>query len=234
MQNRKHALIFFASIGPTGISAKRKSERITDYSRSLEIIHQFASKLDFDIYVIENTLGNFDSWKNLKLPIHGEINFIFMPENSGEFNKGIGELDMASTVLPTLISSDYEKVIWFSGRHLLTSEGVLKVCFNSQAELIVSNPDFYFLSGEKVLSEKNGLLNDMLFGISLRKFKQYIEFFESSRRRLSEQNIGSEQLLYQFVTNNNPTIEWMMQLGVLRRENKLKWHWIETSEWHFC
>jgi hypothetical protein len=234
MQNRKHALIFFASIRPTGISTKRKTERITDYSRSLEIIHQFASQLDFDIYVIENTLGNLDSWENLNLPIHGKINFSFMPENSGEINKGMGELDMASSILPTLISRDYEKVIWFSGRHLLTSEGNLKVCLNSQAELIVSNPDFYFLGGEKVLSEKNGLLNDMLFGISLSMFQKYVKYFESSRHRLSEQNIGSEQLLYQFVTSNNPTIEWMMQLGVLRRENKVKWHWFETSEWHFC
>jgi len=110
----------------------------------------------------------------------------------------------------------------------------LKVCLNSQAELVVSNPDFYFLSGDKVLSEKNGLLNDMLFGISLRMFKKYVEFFETSRSRLIDENIGSEQLLYQFVTHSNPTIERMMQLGVLRRENKVKWHWVETSEWHFC
>jgi hypothetical protein len=234
MQNRKHALIFFASVAPKGISTKRKSERITDYSRSLEIIRQFAPQLDFDIYVIENTLENLDSWKNLNLPIDGEINFSFLPENSGAFNKGIGELDMASSILSTLVSRDPEKVIWFSGRHLLTSEGNLKVCLNSQAELVVSNPDFYFLSGDKVLSEKNGLLNDMLFGISLRMFKKYVEFFETSRSRLIEENIGSEQLLYQFVTHSNPTIERMMQLGVLRRENKVKWHWVETSEWHFC
>jgi hypothetical protein len=234
MQNKQSALIFFASVLPKGISRKRQSERIIDYSRSLEIVCQYAARLDFDIYVVENTLESLQSWVDSNLYIDEEINFRFLSTNSGTTNKGIGELDMALSTANSLLTKNYEKVIWFSGRHLLTSEGILSCFLNSPAEVVVSNPDFYFLNGNKVLSEKKGLLNDMLFGMSLNTFQKYMSFFSERRTQLIEHNIGSEQLLYQFVLTNKPTIEEITHLGVLRRENRIKWRWFETSEWHFC
>lgn len=234
MQKKKSALIFFASVMPKGISRKRKSERIIDYSRSLEITCQYAARLNFDIYVVENTLGSAQNWVGSNLLVDESVNFNFLSNNSGAINKGIGELDMASSIIESLISQNYERVIWFSGRHLLTSEGILSCCLNSQAELVVSNPDFYFLNGKKVLSEKKGLLNDMLFGMSTKTFQEYLSYFNDRRTQLIQQNIGSEQLLYQFVETKKPTLEEVTHLGVLRRENKTKWCWFETSEWHFC
>lgn len=154
MQKKQSALIFFASVVPKGISRKRKSERIIDYSRSLEIICQYAARLNFDIYVVENTLGSAQNWVVSNLHIDENVNFNFLSNNSGAINKGIGELDMACSIVESLISKNYERVIWFSGRHLLTSEGILSCCLNSQAELVVSNPDFYFLNGNKVFRRK--------------------------------------------------------------------------------
>ena len=234
MQNNQSALIFFASVAPKGISKKRQSERIIDYSRSLEIICQYAAQLNFDIYVVENTLRTQESWIGSNLHFDKKVYFNFLSKNSGTTNKGIGELDMALSTVISINAKNYERVIWFSGRHLLASEGILDICLNSPAELVVSNPDFYFLNGHKVLSEKNGLLNDMLFGMSLDTFQKYMSFFHERRTQLIQQNIGSEQLLYQFVLTNKPTIQEMTHLGVLRRENKIKWRWFETSEWHFC
>ena len=234
MLNKKSALVFFASVMPKGISRKRKSERISDYSRSLEIVCQYAARLNFDIYVVENTLGSLESWVGSNLYIDEKVNFNFLLNNSGMTNKGIGELDMAESIVESLILQNYERVIFFSGRHLLTSEAILSCCLNSPAELVVSNPDFYFLNGNKVLSDKKGLLNDMLFGMSTNTFQEYLSYFNERRTQLIQQNIGTEQLLYQFVQANKPTIEEMTHLGILRRDNKTKWGWFETSEWHFC
>ena len=234
MKNQRNLLIFFASVVPEGISKKRKRERIKDYSRSLAIISEFAKKLDFDIHVVENTLGSLSNWISSGLYTEKNITFSFLLENSGRINKGIGELDMAQYVLSQLDVKIYKKIIWFSGRHILTSEGILRFCLSAPADIVVSNPDFYFIDGDLVKSEKEGLLNDMMFAMSSNTFKEYISFFKASRIEMIQKNIGSEQHLYQFVNLNTHSIEWMIQIGVLRRDNRIKWRFFETSQWHFC
>ena len=234
MENQRSLLIFFASVAPEGISEKRTRERIKDYSRSLEIISRYAKKLNFDVHVVENTLGSLSNWISLDLHVEKDIAFSFFLENSGRTNKGIGELDMAQYVLSQLDVAIYKKVIWFSGRHILTSEGILKLCLSTPAEIVVSNPDFYFIDGDVVETEKEGMFNDMMFAMSSNAFVEYISVYNSARANLIRKNLGSEQHLYQFVTTNTYSIEWMIQIGVLRRENKVKWRWFETSQWHFC
>lgn len=234
MQNKHNVLLFFASVSPEGISKKRKLERISDYSRSLEIISNYAVSLNFDIYVVENTLGSMEEWSSRGLYSNKNINFNFLSENSGIINKGIGELDMALYAVSQFDVSKYHKVIWYSGRHILTSEAALKICLWSLADAVVSNPDFHFLDGEKVLTEKNGLINDMMFAMSSKTFMDYLSVFQASRTEFIHQKIGSEQILYQYVTGRALSFEWMQQIGVLRRENKMKYRWIETSRWHFC
>lgn len=234
MENKRSVLLFFASVYPEGISNRRKIERIADYSRSLEIMSNYASALNFDIHVVENTLGSIQKWTEFGIYSNEKIFFNFLFENSGVANKGIGELDMASHALSKIDVLSYQKVIWFSGRHILTSEGALKTCLTSPADVVVSNPDFYFLDGEKVETEKNGLLNDMMFAMSSKIFMDYISVFGSSRNEFIGLRLGSEQILYKYVKVKAPTLEWMQHLGVLRRENKTKFRWFETSHWHFC
>jgi hypothetical protein len=234
MESKRSILLFFASVSPEGISTKRKKERIRDYSTSLEIIWRYSNKLNFDICVIENTLGSQEKWVNLQLFSGEKIKFLYLNENSGLTNKGLGELDMATFALSHLDLQQYNKVIWFSGRHLLTSEAILTNCVTTPAEAIISNPDFYFLNGQKIETEKNGLINDMIFAMSTKLFSEYILKFSESREELVRKGLGSEQNLFQFVTERDPTAEWMEHIGVLRRENRLKWRYIETSEWHFC
>jgi len=234
MKNQRNLLIFFASVVPDGISQKRTRERIKDYSRSLALISQYAKKLDFDIHVVENTLGSLSNWISYGLHVEEDITFNFLSENSGRKNKGIGELDMAQYVLSQLDIGIYKKVVWFSGRHILTSEAILRFYFSTPVDVVVSNPDFYFIDGNLVKTEKQGLLNDMIFAMSSEAFSEYISVFNSTRLELIRRNVGSEQNLYQFVTTHTHSTEWVIQLGVLRRENKVKWRWFETSEWHFC
>lgn len=234
MENQRSLLIFFASVVPEGISEKRTRERIKDYSRSLELISQYAKKLDFDVHVVENTVGSLSKWISYGLYVEKNIAFSFLSENSGGRNKGIGELDMARYVLSRLDVGVYKKVVWFSGRHILTSEAILRFYFSTSADVVVSNPDFYFIDGNIVKTEKEGLLNDMIFAMSSNAFSEYISVFNSTRLELIRKNLGSEQNLYQFVTSNTHSIEWVIQIGVLRRENRVKWGWFETSEWHFC
>ena len=234
MQKEQSAIIFFASITPQGLSDKRCSERIKDYSTSLEIISKYATELQIELRIVENTLSSKDAWVNSGMYFEEGLKIDFILKNSGLLNKGIGELDMAAFALSTWDITKFKKVIWFSGRHILTSENSLKRCLNSLAEVVVSNPDFYFLDGDKRATEKDGLLNDMMFAMSGQVFKNYISTFELRRTELVEKNVGSEQNLYQFVKDNGLTVDWMMHLGVLRREYVTKWRWYETSQWHFC
>ena len=234
MENKRSVLLFFASVNPEGISKKRKFERIGDYSRSLEVMSTYASALNFDIHVVENTLGSMEKWTEFGIYSDEKMVFNFLLENSGVANKGIGELDMATHAISKIHVSNYQKVIWYSGRHILTSEGALKTCLTSPADVVASNPDFYFLDGEKVETEKNGLLNDMMFAMSSKIFLDYISEFGTSRNDYIGLRLGSEQILDQYVKERAPSLEWMQQLGVLRRENETKFRWFETSHWHFC
>jgi hypothetical protein len=183
---------------------------------------------------VENTLSSKDAWVDSGMFFEEGLAIDFISENSGLHNKGIGELDMAAFVLSKWDITKFKKVIWFSGRHILTSENSLNRCLNSLAEVVVSNPDFYFLDGDKQATDKEGFLNDMMFAMSGQIFKNYISTFESRRKELVDNNVGSEQLLHQFVKDNELTVDWMMHLGVLRREYVTKWRWLETSQWHFC
>ena len=234
MQKEENAIIFFASVSPRGFSDKKCAERIKDYSRSLEIISRYATELQIELRIVENTLASKNAWVNSGMFFEEGIKIDFISENSGILNKGIGELDMAVFALSKWDITKFKKVIWFSGRHILTSENSLNRCLNSSAEVVVSNPDFYFLDGDKRATEKEGLLNDMMFAMSGQIFKNYISTFESRRTELVDKNVGSEQNLFQFVKDNGLTIDWMMHLGVLRREYVTKWRWFETSQWHFC
>jgi hypothetical protein len=234
MQKEQNAIIFFASITPQGFSDKKCSERIKDYSRSLEILSRYAAELQLQLRIVENTLSSKDAWVDSGMFFEEGLAIDFISENSGLHNKGIGELDMAAFVLSKWDITKFKKVIWFSGRHILTSENSLNRCLNSLAEVVVSNPDFYFLDGDKQATDKEGFLNDMMFAMSGQIFKNYISTFESRRTELVDNNVGSEQLLHQFVKDNELTVDWMMHLGVLRREYVTKWRWLETSQWHFC
>jgi hypothetical protein len=234
MEQKSNLLIFFASIAPEGISKKRISERVLDYSRSLQLLSEYAQSLDLEIQVVENTLGGLQSWVEHGLYQDSEINISFTGENSGLSNKGLGELDMAIFVESLIDLAKYRKVIWFSGRHLLTTEASLKISISSSADLVVSNPDFYFLNGERIETEKKGLLNDMMFSMTSKVFLNYLSIYRESKREILVQNLGSEQILHDFVERTQPSVQWLTNLGVLRRENTVKWRWIETSKWHFC
>lgn len=234
MTSKRNLLIFFASIIPKDASKKKIQQRKFDYTRSLELISLYSKFLDYEIRIVENTLGSIASWESHGLPTYLGIEYIFSPTNSGEVNKGIGELEMANLIASKSNLTEYEKIIWFSGRHLLTTESTLKNILISKAGIVVSNPDFYFIDGKIITSEKNGMFNDMLFAMNSNSFALYLEFFKKNKYVMLSESISSEELLFKFVQESKEEVEYLHMLGLLRRENKLKFRKFETSEWHFC
>lgn len=230
---KKPLLLFFVSLEPNGYSRRRIRARYADYFSSLRRLIQLGIVDSTQIIICENTVGIKQKHEFCKLANAFPIS---KSSNLGLINKGIGELSMAVKAardFPQLFENA-EKVIWMSGRHIACTDGIFEEAKIYSEDVLISNPDFFFLNGLIVQTEKNGYINDMFFSMKKPIFLQYLDFFRDNEHMMNENKLGSEQILHSFVSQNNLTAKRLSTLGLLRREYTPILKRIEKSSWHVC
>jgi hypothetical protein len=151
--------------------------------------------------VIDNS-NYFDKDEIGSSPFGGlgkQVKYLSMSENLGKINKGLGELSMLEYSQNYINFDEYERILFFTGRHFVTSPFLINATLQSDSEIYVAKPIFYQLDGS---SQPDGDLfsyNDMFFSMKPDQIKGYINFFRMNKQRLILNEIGSEQLLFEFV-----------------------------------
>ena len=103
---------------------------------------------------------------------------------------------------------------YLSSRRFITNPYVFERTNQLQKDALICNPDFIYLDGKVVVSEKEGMYNDM-FAMKTETVTKYIEF---SKERLDylENMINSESNLFNFINELEVEYEYLKFLGFLR------------------
>lgn len=226
-------LLFFASLEPAGYSRRRIKNRYADYFASLNRLVQLGIDESTQLIICENTVGIEKKHKFWQLASKFHIS---KSTNLGSENKGFGELSMARKAVQDFpeLFSHAGKVIWMSGRHIATTRSIFEKSHNFSEDVLISNPDFFYLDGTIVETEKNGYINDMFFSIKTGLFLDYLDYFNENSETMKSNRIGSEQILSMFTNQRHLSTKVMPELGLLRREYKSYFWRFEKSNWHIC
>lgn len=232
-----HILLIFMSIFPTQYRRREHVQRLAEYKIALTRILQLINFEKWSIIICENTFNGSESELRKLLDLQVDnVQISNLYENTGSHNKGIGELDMMTKACETFrgLISKATTVSYLTGRHIVTNDLIFKKTEILEDNALISNPDFFYLDGKILISEKNGLFNDMFFSMQNTTFQSYVEEFKKRRMFLIENNIGSEQFLYSFITQNQISYTWMDNLGLIRRDVRKKFIFFNQSKFHLC
>ena len=111
---------------------------------------------------------------------------------------------------------------------------IFNISRNLDCSAFISNPDFVYLDGKVIESEKSKNLNDMFFAMKTKIFLGYVDFFLEQRKAMIEENLNSESLLFNYIGSNDLDVETAQSFGLLRRETVRKFKFLEVSIWHLC
>lgn len=227
-------LLFLMSHKPQGYVSRKIKERELDYFVSFQRLLHLVRDKNVQIILCENTLNSLEGLKISKILAGHKQSF--SASNLGLANKGLGELSMALDAYHRFqdLIDGASRVIWMTGRHLMVGEQLIKESLENRLDALVSNPDFYYLDGRVVKSEKEKSLNDMYFSMSANIFVRYLKYFEVNRDRMSNGKIGSENLLFEFCSQEDISVANVETLGLLRREYTSYCKFFERSVWHIC
>jgi hypothetical protein len=185
----------------------------------------------WEILVIENTLSDEQGFRSTALGAAAEgLAVIVLDRNLGLSNKGVGELDMLSGVVERFPLKGFSSVAYMTGRRLVTNSYVFDLTERSENKIVVGNPDFLFLDGQVVVSEKQGMHGDMYFSMPPNHIIEYAKYFQDERLAGLDQGVGSEQLLFRFLSTLNAELVWIEAYGFLRWEPSS----FGRSKWHVC
>ena len=211
---KKYLLLVFSSFhvfsDPTNL---REEEYVFCYEQLLRI-----KPLNFDICFIDNTSENIESINNEKLKkILNENKYILYNNNIGVINKGLGELDMLKRSSELISFDDYSFIGYLTGRKLITCNYIFDKMLSLEKKALISNPPIIRIYDGKVSPPTPNLYNDMFFAMDPQTIKQYIQFAIPFLNGIIN-NVGSEQILYEFINQNNISYEWMNSLGFIRND----------------
>jgi hypothetical protein len=230
---KKPLLLFFVSLEPDDYSRRRIKNRYSDYFASLRRLIQLGVDESTELIICENTVGLERKDKFCQLASQFPIS---RSSNLGLINKGLGELSMAKKAVqdfPELFENT-DKVIWMSGRHIACTNSIFEESNQYSEDALISNPDFFYLDGKIVRTEKNGYINDMFFSMKTGLFLEYLNYFKENSEVMKDQKLGSEQILFSFTAQKNLSTKKLSALGLLRREYKPIFRRFEKSTWHVC
>ena len=175
-----------------------------------------------EVRLVDNS--GFFSLKGNKDFFQGNIQFsniISLEDNLGKVNKGLGEMAMLSKANDTIDFLKFDRVFFFTGRHFVTNPYLFEKIISCDFDIAVSKPNFFQLDGTHEADGDLFSYNDMFFAMKPAHLISYIRYFESQKKRMVEVELGSEQLLFEFVEKSrvelpNLSIYVAPALGLLR------------------
>lgn len=231
----KNLALAFCSIRPKQLTDSICDYREHEYFRSIQQIERILPD-SFDLVVCENTIDDEKQLKNRELAEYlSNIEMVSLGSsgNIGTVNKGMGELLMLSSALEELDIDKYVNITYISARHLLTCPYVFERTERLQKDAIISNPDFVMMDGTVEESHKGGLYNDMIFSMKSKTMREYSDY---SKKYVSfdQRQVGSEQILFNFINENDIEYEWLDTLGVIRNDWQKNGKILDVNNFHIC
>lgn len=214
-------------------SRRKQEARNLIYLMSLKQLARVLPR-DCKLVVVENT-GFFsspqasESGKLLEAEMRNYDHFS-LNNNSGKSNKGFGELNMLKAYLELNLHIKFDRIIYLTLRQIHASPYAIEMILSSEAQLVVGNPDFYFLDGRIEMSGKNKQFNDMCFGGATNALVRYSKYFDNQQENMAAQGLSSEQLLWNYINETETETEKLPMLGAIRCAGDLK---SDIKAWHY-
>lgn len=198
--------------------------RETEYLFCLKQLLRFIPD-NFEIVVCDNTISQISDINNkeLKELLNNKTKFLILNRNIGNKNIGMGELDELIFVSENINFKDYDKIVYFTLRKIVTNPWLFEKVNSIEKEAIISNPPILFLRNNynfEYSPPTNDLYNDMFFSLKSELMINYVNFSRQNIDFCLKNNIGSEQNLFQFITKNNIIFEKLECLGLIRIDYK--------------
>jgi len=140
---------------------------------------------------------------------------------------------MLSSALEELDIDKYVNITYISARHLLTCPYVFERTERLQKDAIISNPDFVMMDGRVEETHKGGLYNDMIFSMRSKTMREYSDY-SKKYVSLDQRQVGSEQILFNFINENDIEYEWLDTLGVIRNDWQKNGKILDVNNFHIC
>lgn len=179
---------------------------------------------NFDIAVCDNTVGKIENITNQKLKdLLLKNKFFILDKNIGSKNIGMGELDELIHVSEKVNFLDYDKVVYFTLRKIVTNPWLFEKVNQMTKDALISNPEFLHLKNDMnftISPPTENLYNDMFFAIKSNLMKDYVEYSKEKLKFNIRRGVGSEQNLYNFIKGKNMEYEWLDCLGLIRIDYK--------------
>lgn len=231
MAIKKNLVFASASFHPWNrgkLKFKKKDflKREINYLVCLDQLKRVTPK-NFEIYIVENTVSNIGELISDDLVrCLDNMNILFVPEKLKKEspNIGVAELNQLIYLHEKINFDNYSKICYFSARRFITNPYVFERTERLNKKALISNPDFIYLNGKVVHTEKTGMFNDMFFSMDSKTMKEYVSFSINRLEYLEANMVNSETNLFDFISKFNISYEELPSLGFLRYDyyNKSK------------
>ena len=224
---KKNLAIIFSTIVIDGSNIEERSkEYAACYKQLLRIIPN-----NFDIIFVDNSVSSIEEIQNLELQEILLKNKCYLTQqNKGLRNKGVGELSMLCEISEKLNFFEYEIICYCTGRKFFTCPYPFEKADLLEKSALVSNPDYMFLDGTLLVSDKT-MFNDMFFAMKSETMTNFIKYTEPKLLWMERYMVNSEKNLYDFIHENHVEFEFLNFLGLVRSD---KMAMPEKSIYHIC
>jgi hypothetical protein len=232
----KHLALGFCSLRPVQLPDEVNDAREEEYLICLKQLKRVLPD-SFDLLICENTINDPEEIRNdelRELLSDEEMCATGSEGNIGTKNKGMGELLMLKTALEETDLDNYKNISYITARRFFTCPYVFERTERLEKQALLSNPDFAFLNGKFVKSHKQGLYNDMFFSMNSSVMLDYANYAIEHIKVDLPQQLGSEQILFNFVEKNKIEYEWLEWLGMVRNDWERNQKILDVSNFHIC
>ena len=179
---------------------------------------------NFEIVICDNTIKSLEHIENPNLKqLLQTQNFLILDRNMGKHNIGVGELDELIFVADKINFKNYDKVIYWTSRRMVTNPWIFEKVNAMKKEALLCNPPILALRSNYNFSyypTNKKLYNDMFFCLSSKLMLNYIDYSHSKINYNLQNSVGSEQNLYNFINEKNIDYEWVDYIGLIRLDYK--------------
>ena len=232
----KNLALAFCSIRPKQLPEEICDARENEYLICLKQLERVLPS-SYDLLLCENTIDSEDQIKSADLKNYVsnvETVVLGSSANIGTSNKGMGELLMLKAAVDQTDIDKYENSSYITARRLYTCPYVFERTERLNKQALISNPDVVFLDGRFAETHKQGLYNDMFFSMKSSVMVDYANYAMDYINSDPSRGLGSEQLLYNFIHENNIEYEWLEWLGLIRNDWERNKTILDVNNFHFC
>ena len=195
-------------LNPTNRLCNNGDERMQQFINGLEKFYHYASDFpdNVDICITDNTTTQLPESINSIIPSNTQT--ILCTENGGKKNKGVGLIKQWRYCKDVIAQYDY--IIHFEPRQLLTSNLFFTTFFNDLTDLFTYNINVRVFNTGLIAMKTSTLIN-------------YIDTIDTNK--MENENISIEYNLYDFYIDNHLTFNTIEKMGLIWYDGHREHHW---------